>query len=175
MACKAVSRWLLSTEDTYLWYVLKVRTRSEIVAAAALRNKGYELFLPTYLERRCYCDRIRTVEVPAFPGYIFCRFNLCEKAPILSSPAVEYIVGFAAGPAPVPETELESIRRSLAVGARPTPYLSVGQRVRVKDGAFAGIEGVLRHVNNRSQLIVSIHLLCRSVALHIDETQLVAA
>ena len=61
------------------WFALKVRTRSEATAATGLSNRGYELFSPTYQERRKYSDRIKAVELPIFPGYVFCRFRPAEE------------------------------------------------------------------------------------------------
>src|SRR5438552_1126126 len=74
------------------WYALKVRTRSEPLAAAALRNRGYQTFSPTFRERRRCGNAMKLIEKAVFPGYIFCKFDTRWKVPILSSPAVEYIV-----------------------------------------------------------------------------------
>src|ERR1700694_2480614 len=54
------------------WFALKVRTRSEAIAVMGLRNRGYEPFSPTYHERRQYSDRLKAVDLPLFPGYVFC-------------------------------------------------------------------------------------------------------
>lgn len=151
------------------WYALKVRTRSEPVAATALRNRGYDPFCPIYTQRRRYCDRTKIVENAVFPGYPFCRFNLQKKVSVLSTQAIEYIVAPGGVPAPVPDQQIDGIRRSLEAGAQPTPYFRAGQRVRVELGALAGVEGVLTRDSDMGRLIVSVDLLQRSVALHIDE------
>ena len=151
------------------WHAIKVHTRSEPVAAIALRNKGYEPFAPTIEERRRYSDRMATVQIPIFPGYVFCRFDARRKLPIISCPAVEYIVNFGGVPAIVPEHEIEGVRRLVERGARPETYLSIGQRVRVEYGALAGVEGILERRGKEHRLVVSVHLLQRSVSLEIDE------
>ena len=92
------------------WYAIKVRTRSEPVAVAVLRNKGYDPFSPTIAERRRYSDRMTTVRTPAFPGYIFCRLDVRKKVTVLSCPAIDYIVGFAGALAIVPDEEIDAVR-----------------------------------------------------------------
>ena len=155
------------------WYALKVRTRSEPLAAAALRNRGFEPFCPTYQERRRYYDRMKAVDNPVFPGYIFCRFDAGKKLPVISSPAVEYIVGISGAPYPIPDEQLEAIRRTVEAGARPTPYVKVGEKVRVEFGALAGVEGVIVRTGRRGCFVVSVDLLERSVSLEINEDQVI--
>ena len=49
-------------------------------------------------------------------------------------------------------------------------------QVRITDGPFANIEGILVRSNPKTgMLVVSVHLLRRSVAVHLDCTQLEAA
>jgi transcription antitermination factor NusG len=160
-----------SSSDEFFWYALKVRTRSEFLAVKVLRNRGYEPFCPTYPERRRYSDRIKVIENVAFPGYLFCRFDPTKKLPVISSRAIEYIVGTRGVPAPIPDQQIADIRRALEAGARPAPYFRAGQRVRVEYGALAGVEGVLARDASTGQLVVSIDLLQRSVAVSIDEHQ----
>lgn len=149
------------------WFVLKVRTRSEHIAVAALCHKGYDPFAPTFQERCRYSDRLKSVDAPVFPGYVFCRFDPHERVPVLNSPAVEYIVGFGDGPIPVPDDEIDAVRHAVSMGALPTEYLKVGQHVRIVHGALAGTEGILTRTSNGDHLVLSIHIIQRSVALHI--------
>jgi transcription antitermination factor NusG len=153
------------------WYALKVRTRSEPVALIALRVRGYDPFCPMYKEKRRYCDRMKVIEVPVFPGYVFCRLDTQKKAPVLSSPAVEYIVSFGGSPAIVPDEEIEAVGRVVAEGAKPGPYPTVGQRVRVAWGPLVGVEGVLARAGDARHLLVSVHLLKSSVRIEIPEYQ----
>lgn len=146
------------------WYAIRVRTRSEPVAVAALRNKGYDPFAPTISERRRYSDRMTTVHTPAFPGYIFCRLDARKKVPVLSCPAIDYIVSFAGALAIVPDEEIDAVRRALEAGARPRQYLAVGQKIRIEYGSLAGVEGILERLGTQRRIVVSVHLLQRSVS-----------
>jgi len=80
------------------------------------------------------------------------------------------IVGFGKSFTPVPEEELEAVRAILKspVFARPCPYLNIGERVTISVGPLAGVVGILQDFRNEHRLIVSVHLLQRSVAVEVS-------
>jgi transcription antitermination factor NusG len=160
----------LAQHTSFPWFALQVRSRYESVAATFLHGKGYEWFLPTYWHRRQWSDRIKKIELPLFPGYLFCRFNPQDRLPILTIPGVISIVGIAKNPIPVDETEIASLRVLVKSGLphEPWPYLQVGQRVRIEYGALCGLEGILLHFKGRHRITLSVTLLQRSVAVEID-------
>jgi transcription antitermination factor NusG len=157
-------------EDCLLWYALYVRTRFEKVVARNLRGKGYEEFLPLYRRASRWSDRIKQIELPLFPGYVFCKVNPHDRLPVLTIPGVNGIVGFGKNFIPVDECELNAIRGVLKAGTycEPWPFLQVGERVRVEYGALAGTEGIVLMFKNTYRLIISINMLQRSVAVEID-------
>jgi transcription antitermination factor NusG len=157
------------------WFALKVRTGGEPGVAATLRMRGLEVYSPMRQERRRYSDRMKVVHVAMFPGYVFCRFNITKKIPILSSPGVEYIVGFSGEPTAISDSEMSGIRRLIELGADVTPTLEAGQRVRVTHGPLEGVEGVLLRDGKGSRLTVAIQLLMRSATLHVSEDELCLA
>lgn len=153
------------------WYALHVRHRQERVVAATLRGKGYLDFLPTYRSRRRWRDRIAEIELPLFPGYVFCHFDARDRrVPIVTTPGVLRIVGLARVPVPVLDSEIDAVRHVVASGiaAEPWPYVEAGQSVRIQHGPLAGVEGVFVEVKNRRRLVVSITLLQRSINVDID-------
>jgi transcription antitermination factor NusG len=123
--------------------------------------------VPTYNERKIYSDRYKTVQTAVFPGYIFCRFDSDHKSPILSSPAVQCIVSFGGEPAIISDGDIEAVRRTVEAGGQPCEYIPVGQQIRITSGVLAGLEGVLLSAGKQNRLVVSIHLLQRSVAVKI--------
>jgi transcription antitermination factor NusG len=161
-----------SQQGGFLWFALCVRTNHERVVSALLRSKGYEELLPLYRSRRRWSDRIKNTELPLFPGYVFSRFDINKRLPILTTPGVQSIVGNGRTPVPVEEWEIENLR--LIAGshlqAEPAPYLTVGQKVRIEHGALEGLEGILVALKKPCRLIVSVTLLRRSVSLEVDET-----
>jgi len=131
-----------------------------------LKTKGYETFVPTYQMTSSY----KSIAVPLFPGYVFCRFDPNVRCPIVTTPGVLRVVGFGKKPALVCESEIEAIRKIVLspLPARPHEYLAAGQTVRVKQGPLYGVEGKIATFQNANRLIVSVTLLERSVSVEID-------
>jgi transcription antitermination factor NusG len=154
----------------YPWFALQVRVRHEVAVSDHLKGKGYEWFLPLYKSRRRWSDRVKEIEAPLFPGYLFCRFDPYDRLPILKTPGVAQIVGYNHIPIPVDEHEIMAIRRLVASGVPnfPCAYLEVGSKVRIDTGALRGLEGILTDVKGKRRLVLSISLLQRSVAVEID-------
>jgi transcription antitermination factor NusG len=158
------------------WFALQVRTRQEVSIAQQLKGQGYERFLPLYKLRKRWSDRIKEVETPLFPGYLFCRFNPQDRLPILRTPGVIQIVGFNNGPAAVDEAEIQSIQTLVSAGVphQPWPFLAAGDRVRIESGPLLGLEGILIDVKRSHRLVLSVTLLQRSVAVEIDSALVTA-
>lgn len=152
------------------WYALKIRSRSETLATASLEHYGFESYCPQTKIRIKYSDRVKTTLKPVFPGYLFCRFELSSKGKVLASNGVEHVIGFGLQPVPVPESEIDAIRRMVDQGAVEAPAPKVGQRIRVIAGALTGVEGVLVREAVESTLVVSVQLLQRFVSLSIDQS-----
>jgi transcription antitermination factor NusG len=84
-------------------------------------------------------------------------------------PGVVSIVGSAREPWPVPDPDIEAIRLGLQMGKiEPHPYLTVGERVRIKAGVMTGVEGVLVRKKNALRVVLSLDTIMRSVALEVD-------
>jgi transcription antitermination factor NusG len=153
------------------WFALRVRPRCEKVVADSLRNKGYEEFLPLYREKRRWSDRIAEVQLPLFPGYVFSKFDMQHRLPVLITPGVMFVVGTAKMPSPVDDAEIEALQ--ILVKSRlevePCPFLQIGQKVRIIWGPLAGAEGILTALKRQNRLVVSVTLLQRSVAVEISE------
>lgn len=153
------------------WYAIQVRPRREFYTATLLQYKGYNPFVPRYESRRQWSDRIARLELPLFPGYIFCKFDVKFKMPIITTTGVIKIVGKNKMPLPISVEEIEAVCRITEFGyrAEPHPFPAIGTRVRIGGGPLAGIEGIVKEYRNR-QLVVSISLIqqCMSVKLQQD-------
>jgi transcription antitermination factor NusG len=165
------NRYSTLTPSHVAWYVLKTRVGGEMAAVSTLRGRGFAPYCPMQKQRRRYTDRIKIVDVAAFPGYVFCQFNVQHKLPIISCPGVEYIVGFADGPTPVPDEELNNVRRMIDAGASAVRSIVRGERVRVTHGALEGIEGILVRDVSGDRLVVSVNLLNQGASLLINQDQ----
>jgi transcription antitermination factor NusG len=152
------------------WLALQVRTRTECQVQIRLDCQGYETFVPTYADYRRYSDRIRKAQAAVFPGYVFCRSDAGNRLPLLVTPGVLQIVSFGRGPVPINAVEMEALQRLVEARAdlRPWPGLTVGDRVRVEHGAFAGVEGTLVSAKGSDYLVLSVSLLQRAASIEID-------
>jgi transcription antitermination factor NusG len=136
--------------------------------------RGIEHFLPLYASVRRWKDRRVELELPLFPGYVFVHMPLRERLRVLQVPGVARLVGFGGLPAELPAEEMAGLRAGLSRGARaqPHPFLTIGRRVRVKNGPLAGLEGILVKKKKQARLVVSVELIQRSVAVDVDEADL---
>jgi transcription antitermination factor NusG len=152
------------------WYALRVKPRHDRAVSAVLGTKGYETFLPLYKKRRRYATRSKESELPLFPGYVFCRFNVLTRLPILMTPGVVQILGAGRVPIPVDEREIASLESAIRAQVRvqPFPFLQTGQKVRITEGPLADVEGIVMSYKKPLRLVLSITLLQRSVLLEID-------
>jgi len=153
------------------WYALYVRSRHEKVVENGLKGKGYPAFSPFYRTRRKRVDRIAEVDVPLFPGYVFCLFDPNKRLPILMTPGIVGVVGPGNRPEPVDDTEIASIR-TLALSGRPVqpwPFLRSGQRIRLQAGPLTGTEGIFLRVKDEYHLVVAITLLQRAVSVVVEK------
>jgi transcriptional antiterminator NusG len=154
----------------YPWFVVRVRSNHERVAAAHLRDRGYEEFSPCWKTERRWSDRTKEMDQFLFPGYVFCRLDPLDRLPVLTAPGVVELVGFGKIPAEVPDHEIENVRRMVQSGlfVMPWPFLELGHRVLIERGPLAGVEGILEEVKGKCRLVVSVQLLQRSVSAEVD-------
>ena len=150
------------------------KPRHEKTVAAAFRAKGIPEFLPQYRSRRRWSDRCATVELPLFPGYLFCRFVRAQSLSVRQTPGVVDVVGIAGKPAPIRDEEILDLRASVESGRPilPWPYPAAGDRVRIGSGPLAGVSGIVVRDKSEVRIIVSIELLQRSVAVEIERDSL---
>jgi len=157
-------------QNSWPWFALWVRPRHEKSVSDALDGKGFETLLPLCRSRRRWSDRIKESDVPLIPGYVFCRFDVSNRLPILTTPGLIQIVGFGKTPQPVDEVEMQSLITVVRVGVHVQlwPFLKVGQQVSIEEGPLRSLQGVLVTIKGKDQLILSISLLQRSLAVTVD-------
>jgi len=139
--------------------------------SATLDELGVHHYLPLKTELRKWSDRKQKIETPLFSGYLFVNINLLtnNRLQVLKVPGVGALVGNQMGPLPIPDRQIEDIRRVITVGidCLVQPLLKEGDRVRVVQGALAGIEGTLIRNSSASRLLVSIEMIPQSLSVSI--------
>jgi len=154
------------------WCAVQVRPKHELVTAKMLEYKGYEQFVPTYRGRCKWSDRIKEVELPLFPGYIFCRAGGAVSWPIVTTRGVIRIVCAGNRIARIEDRELEAIRAVVNhhFKAEPYKYFRGGDRVRIVDGPLTGIEGTVLSYRNKTWLVLSINQVQSSIVVDVAES-----
>jgi len=152
------------------WYALSTRHQYEKSVALALSNKNFEVFLPLCPSVRRWQDRAKLLSIPLFPGYLFIREGMAQQLQILTTPGVVRIVGWGGRPAIVPQAQLEAVKRIIEgrLTVESHPFLERGDRIRVKAGPLAGLEGILTRIKGATRLVVSMEMLGQSAAVEID-------
>ncbi len=158
--------------DHRQWYAVYVTPRHEKRVTTRLEEKCLPVFLPLFRAVHRWSDRRKCVELPLFPGYTFVRLSVRQedRVAVLRTSGVLRFVGAAPSlGTPIPAKQIEDIW--VLVNSRlplePHPFLKVGDRVRIRSGSLAGVEGILSGKNSDATLVITIDLLQRSVAVRI--------
>jgi transcription antitermination factor NusG len=153
------------------WFAVWTRSRQEKVASAMLGKLGVQHYLPLKSEVRQWSDRKQTVHVPLFRGYLFVHMNPTRdsRLQVLKISGIAGFVGDSTGPLPIPNQQIEDVRRVLAgeVECTVLPLLEEGDRVRVVRGPLAGVEGRLLQGNSTSRLLISIEMIHKTLAVRV--------
>lgn len=171
LTAKALSKTMYISESVIdQWFAVQVWSGREQSCASHLRVRGYDVFLPCYQQRRCWSDRIRTVDRPLFAGYVFCKTSAHAIGKAISAPGVIRLVGDGQQPLPIPMEEIAALQQivSADVAAEPWPFVQEGERVRIDVGPLAGVDGIVTQLKTRNRLIVSVTLLQRSIAVEVE-------
>lgn len=150
------------------WYLIYTKPRQETCALENLLRQGYECYLPTFSSEKLRQGFLTVSDEPLFPRYLFIRLGHCEMskswAPIRSTKGVSRLVCFGIEPARVDDDLIERLRNAEASDySVPTRLFKPGERVRLIDTPFAGIEGVFQMADGERRVMVLIELLSTQV------------
>lgn len=141
------------------WYVIHTHAKQEARAESNLLAWNVETFLPRYLSRHRQefrVDPVYTVR-PLFPSYLFARFDAESMFHnIRYTRGIHSIVSISGQPASVDDTVISMImsRQSEDGFVRLGAEISPGDDVIVRDGPFAGFEGVLERRMKDSERVM---------------------
>jgi transcription elongation factor/antiterminator RfaH len=161
------------------WYAVHVKSRHEFKVVERLTKTGVETFLPAVERLSRWRDRKKLINFPLFPGYIFVHMNKIYEAmlTVLKTQGVVRFLGIVPSePESVSEDQIISLKRLVESKETldPYPYLKEGQRVRIKRGPLAGVEGILVERKGQHLLVLSVDILRQGVSLKIDALEVEA-
>jgi transcription antitermination factor NusG len=152
------------------WFALTVKPQHERTVADQLAAKSLDSYVPLYRAKRRWSDRVKIIDLPLFPRYVFCRFSFDDRMGVLRIPSVTSIVGFGGTPSPVSEKEIDAVKLLVGCGlaVSPWPFLRLGEHVRIHGGLLAGLEGILTREKSGYRVVVNVEMLQRAVAVEIE-------
>jgi transcription antitermination factor NusG len=156
------------------WYAVQTCSRHEKCVAQQLGQRSVEHFLPVYDSVSRWKDRKVRLKLPLFPGYVFVRLAILDRLRVLQIPSVVRLVGFGGIPTALPDKEIEALKNAQACGVRaePHPFLTAGQRVRIKAGPLSGLVGILLRRKANLRVVLSIDTVQRSVVVDVNRGDL---
>lgn len=154
----------------FRWYAAYTAPCREKRVFEHLGIRQIESFLPLYRSPRTWKNGCRVeLERPLFPGYIFVRIAGGERVRILEVPNVLSIVSRGRVPEPLPDDVIETLRANLHLREiEPHPYLTVGERVSICAGPFAGLSGIVLRHKSSLRVVITLSLLMQSISVEVN-------
>ena len=159
------------------WYLVHTKPRQEKSALDNLQRQGYQCYLPTFPAEKLRQRALTATDEPLFPRYLFIRLGLGDSAkswaPIRSTRGVSRLVGFGAEPAKVPDDLIQLLlARQESEHGKPERLFKPGERVRLTEAPFGGIEGVYEMADGERRAMVLIEMLSRHVRVAVAASSL---
>jgi transcription antitermination factor NusG len=172
---EALSINVLNCAHTARWFAVYTSARHEKRIAEHFGQRQIEHFLPLYHVQHKWKNGCNAkLELPLFPGYIFVRIQPNKRVPVLEVPGVLSIVsGTGCDAAPLADSDINTLRAGLSVRrAEPHPLLVIGQRVRIRSGALAGLEGIVLRRKSGFRVVLTLNLTMQSIAVEVNSEEL---
>ena len=156
-----------------IWWLLYTKSRQEKQLMRLLRDRGLSHYGPQIPQRnRSSAGRVRTSYIPLFRNYVFlcgdndARFQAVSTGCVQDAQRIERASDLV--------NELIQIKDLIGMNVPLSleERIQSGQRVRVKNGAFAGYEGQVLRRTQETRLLVSVQFMEQGVSVKLDDCQL---
>ena len=163
----------VSSDNNKQWYVLHTRPQTEKKVASYLEKQDIEYYLPLVNKKRSWSDRIKFIDFPLFPGYIFAYFDFLAAFPrIIRHPGAVDCIREKGKAAVMKGSEMENlkllVKEAKNIYSDPDKNFPAGQKVIVRSGALRGLEGFVARVKNKERIYVHLPLLNRVISTELD-------
>jgi transcriptional antiterminator NusG len=166
------------------WYVLNIRTGYENsikrelrqrVEATGMEGKILEVFIPTQKKIVVKKGKQDVMADKLFPGYVLIKMELDAHTwdLVTNTEGVRGFVKTDKYPRPLPESEVKAIMKFMEV-EQPSyqSSFSIGEAVKIVDGAFADFIGSVQEIDNsKGKIKVLISFLGREAPVELDFSQ----
>lgn len=153
------------------WFAVYTKSRHEKIVAEELWRRDLEVFLPLRIIMSKWKDRVKEVQFPLFPGYLFVNVEIKQRRlDILKVSSVVRIIGFNNQPIPIPTEQIKAVKTLVfsELPYDPYPDVAVGDRIRIIRGPLRGLEGTLVQKKNRFRFVLAVDLIQQAVCCEID-------
>jgi transcriptional antiterminator RfaH len=159
------------------WYLVHTKPRQEKCARDNLQRQGFQCYLPTLPSEKIRQGVLMVTDEPLFPRYLFIRLGQGNSAPswapIRSTKGVSRLVSFGIEPARVDDALIELLRaQEASLQTEPERLFKQGDRVRLTEAPFAGIEGIYQMADGERRVMVLIEILSKPVAVRVAPASL---
>ena len=157
------------------WFALYTKPRHEFKAGLQFDNLSIEYYLPTLTKIKQWSDRKKKVVEPLFRGYIF--IYGCEKERILavSQSTIVRNVSFNGKPAVIPNWQIDNLKKMLI--DNPEVFvqnkIEIGSKVRIIDGPFKDVIGIVKSAQEEKWLAVSVDFLRCTVLVRLPKESVI--
>ena len=159
------------------WFALVVKSQSEFKAEEELNNLGVQSYLPVTIAIRKWSDRKKEISVPIIKRNIFIYASEKERLYSLEQKSIVKCLFDGGRPAAIPEWQIENLKKILEYKSEVIVenYLVAGDSVKIIEGPFEGVVGILQSSGKERTLSVSIDLIHRSVVVHLSSESVAKA
>ncbi|MDX2136671.1 MAG: transcription termination/antitermination protein NusG [Chloroflexota bacterium] len=164
-----------------MWYVVhcysgqenKVRRAVEQrIETMGMRDKIFDVIVPTEEEMEVKDGKRRTVEKRVFPGYLLVEMLMDEDSwyVVRNTPGVTGFVGMGNDPTPLRPEEVKAImERMLEKPPVIKVNYKVGQKVRIIDGPFNDFIGTVAAIDpDKTKVRVMVNFFGRDTPVELD-------
>ena len=168
-------RWYVI--HTYSGYENKVKTNLEHrITSMDMGDKIYQVLVPTEEEIEIKNGKRHPVERKVFPGYVLVEMIMGDDSwyVVRNTPGVTSFVGSGNKPTPLTDGEVRAILRQIKLDQpKYKVAFSKGEAVRVTDGPFTDLHGIVDEVNpERNKVKVLVSIFGRETPVELDFLQI---
>ncbi|HLH24222.1 MAG TPA: transcription termination/antitermination protein NusG [Chloroflexota bacterium] len=161
---------------TYSGYENKVKMNLEHrIDSMGVRDKIYQVIIPTEEEIEIKDGQRRTVQRKVFPGYVLVEMMMGDDSwyVVRNTPGVTGFVGAGTRPTALEDSEVKRILKQMKMEAPKVKVsFSRGERVKVVDGPFTDFIGVVDDINpEKGKVRVLVSFFGRETPVELDFLQ----
>lgn len=165
----------LHSKKIYTWHAVYLKSRNEKKVQTELLNKGIECYLPVRTVKRVWSDRVKLIEEPVLPGYIFVRISLSQYYDVLITKGALRYVCFDNKPAVIRDSQIdllklfvEHLNDQIEIS---TERLRKGSHVKILSGPLKNVIGEVLEIRGKNHLILRFEQLGYTLQVDLGQNE----